>query len=188
MKYKTLIAVMVVGLTASLSTVVQGSDKRFHQRCNDAWDNSPLIGQGCKAHKINYDHISEGGHYLMCFFNVYCHDGDPHIKGGHRKGVAKEQDLKKFRRCKDNPGHIRTDCTPLEYPYYAGCKAEFKLSSASSSCPESRLWIEWYKPTCKIHHRCDNDGSRVGYSIQDFNYYDVRKLWNCNGRLHIGGC
>ena len=133
---KTLIAIMVVGLIALLPMAEQASsnDKQFHQRCNTAWENSPVADkQACKAHKINYDHISQGGIYLMCFYDVYCHDGTPHIKGGYRKGVAKEADLRQFRRCKDSPGTIGTDCEALKYPYLT-CAQQFRLSPASATC------------------------------------------------------
>ena len=180
--FKTLIAVMVVGFIALLPMAEQASsnDKQFHQRCNTAWENSPVANeQGCRAHKINYDHISQGGIYLMCFFDVYCHDGTPHIKGGYRKGVAKEADLRQFRRCKDSPGTINTSCTALEYPFYATCSAEFSLSSAAATCRLNSA--KRNDEDCNLVAVCQTEwGSWARYRWLG-KYSVVRKLINCSG-------
>ena len=183
-KNKMMIAVMVVGFIALLPMAEQASsnDKQFHQRCNTAWENSPVADkQACRAHKINYDHISEGGTYLMCFFDVYCHDGHPYIQGGYRKGVAKEADLRQFRRCKDSPGTISTNCEALEYPYL-NCKQQFSLSPASATCEVHSQSMD-SNNICKIQTACLDRDQYRNWQWYTTNYANLPSLYNCNGWL-----
>ena len=199
MRYKTLIAVMAIGFAASLSEAALSSDYQFHVRCNEAYRASQLPSQGCRFHRINYDHIAAGGLKLMCWHDVHCPDGRPFIAAGYRKGLIWNEDLRKLRRCKADPSRLDTSCAPLEYPYYASCGEEFSLSSAARVCELIHISQGGTgdRTFCSLTTRCKIwDYNAQGYAISYTTRWDggsflrseVRHLESCNGRLRYGGC